>query len=365
VLPFEDIPLVDDHLHPPFRSAVEQPYARFFSEAGDSGSVTRHAPHSLFYRWAVSEMAGLLQCEPQPQAVVAAREAIGEAGLLRLLVQDANVEALLIDDGYPATGALSIEEITGHTQCSTRRILRIESLAESLFAEASGPADLADRMQQALEAMPEPAALKTIIAYRCGLLVVEPAAGEVEQAFSGVRAASAGERPRLASKPLLNFLLLRVLDWAVERRLPVQFHTGYGDRDLDLMLANPALLRPLLEQPRFEQLRIVLLHAAYPYSREASYLAAVYPNVYVDWSEVNPMLPERQLSRVLEELLALAPYTKLLYGSDAWGIPDWIWLGARAGRRALALALEDVPGSEQIARRVLRDNARDLYSIGP
>jgi predicted TIM-barrel fold metal-dependent hydrolase len=143
----------------------------------------------------------------------------------------------------------------------------------------------------------------------------------------------------------------------------VQMHTGYGDRDLDLVLANPALLRPLLEQTRFEALRLVLLHASYPYTREASYLAAVYPQVYVDFSEVNPMLPHRQLTRVLEELLALSPYTKLLYGSDAWGIPDWIWLGARTGRRALAAALVGVPGVDAIARRILRDNARELYGL--
>lgn len=53
----------------------------------------------------------------------------------------------------------------------------------------------------------------------------------------------------------------------------------FGDRDLDLRLANPLHLRTLLEDKRFSKCRIVLLHASYPFSKEASYLASVYPQV--------------------------------------------------------------------------------------
>jgi predicted TIM-barrel fold metal-dependent hydrolase len=106
-----------------------------------------------------------------------------------------------------------------------------------------------------------------------------------------------------------------------------------------------------------------LLHASYPYSRGASYLAAMYANVYVDFSEANPMLPAAELARVVDELLALASPTKVLYGSDAWGIPDWLYLGARHGRQALAATLAGDPDAEFIARRVLHDNAAELYGF--
>ncbi len=365
-IPFAEIPLVDGHLHPPLLSDAGQPFARFFTEAGDQELVAGHVPHSLFFRAAIDELAGLLGCAPQPEAVCAARAVLGLPSLLRLFIQDAGVEALLIDDGYPPDGAMTVEQIGEAADCAAGRVLRIETLAESVFSESTGPVDLADHLLRALDAAPPPLALKTIIAYRCGLQVGEPAPEAVRRAFQAEMAASAGRSAsgvRLTSKPLLDFLLLHVLEWAVARQIPVQMHSGYGDRDLDLIRANPALLRPLLEQPRFATLRLVLLHASYPYTREASYLAAVYPHVYVDFSQVNPMLPHRQLTRVLEELLALAPTTKLLYGSDAWGIPDWIWLGARAGRRALAAALDGVRGADGIARRILRDNARDLYGL--
>ena len=54
----------------------------------------------------------------------------------------------------------------------------------------------------------------------------------------------------------------------------MQFHTGFGDPDLDLRLANPLHLRPLFESEALRGLRIVCLHC-YPYVREAGYLASV------------------------------------------------------------------------------------------
>jgi hypothetical protein len=359
---FEGIALVDNHVHPPLKDPSARPLASFFSEAGEDAAVVAQTQHTLFYRRALRELAGLLRCSPDEASVAAARGAHSPDAYLHLLVQDANIGALIVDEGYPPHGKMTVEEMGAAAGCEARRIVRLETLAESLFPQANGAASLSRAMLEQLDSGPPLVGLKTIIAYRCGLAVEEPAAEEAEACFRRVRS-EAGETPRLRSRPLLNFLLLRALEWAADRGLPVQFHSGYGDRDLDLVLANPALLRPLLEDRRFARLKVVLLHASYPYTRAASYLASVYPNVFVDWSEANPMLTPVMLRRVLEELLALAPYTRLLYGSDAWGVPDWLWLGARMGRAALASVLEDEPDRDTIARRILQDNARQLYGL--
>lgn len=57
------------------------------------------------------------------------------------------------------------------------------------------------------------------------------------------------------------------------------FVISFGDKDLDLRLSNPLHLRILLEDKRFAKCRVVLLHASYPFSKEASYLSSVYPQV--------------------------------------------------------------------------------------
>jgi predicted TIM-barrel fold metal-dependent hydrolase len=361
--PLQEIPLVDGHLHPPLQGADKQPFARYFTEADDSVIVADYVPQTLFYRRALVELAELLGCAPLAESVQAARTALGQCEYLRLIAREANVQALLIDDGYPPADAISVEDIGEISGSVARRILRIETLAESLIVSAGSAADLAERLTAAIRAQNEIGALKTVIAYRCGLQLGRVSETDAERAFAEVRAGSGWNPPRLTSKPLLNFLLFTALECASERSLPVQFHTGYGDHDIDLTLANPALLKPMLEDSRLEGVPVVLLHAAYPYCREASYLASVYPNVWVDWSEVNPMLAPRQLRRVLEELLALAPFTKLLYGSDAWGIPDWIYLAARAGRTALWEALEGEPDRVGIAHCILAENARLLYRL--
>lgn len=68
------------------------------------------------------------------------------------------------------------------------------------------------------------------------------------------------------------------------RKLPLQFHTGLGDNDINLSRSSPALLQNFVKV--YPKLRIVLLHASYPFTREAGYLASVYENVYMDIGEV-------------------------------------------------------------------------------
>src|SRR5207244_3599452 len=105
--------------------------------------------------------------------------------------------------------------------------------------------------------------------------VERPDQADLELAFTAHhQLAEQGRRPRLASRAFNNWLLLAALEVAAVRRWPVQLHTGFGDPDLDLRQANPLLLRPLLEDFHFREVPLVLLHAAYPYTREAGYLAS-------------------------------------------------------------------------------------------
>jgi hypothetical protein len=287
---------------------------------------------------------------------------------LRHLLDEARVATVLLDDGYPRTGALSVAEFAAAGGAGTWRVLRIERLLEDLIPTCDSVGALQETLTAALEsAGPNVVALKSIVAYRSGLAIQAPDVHIVEQALAEVRAAWQGTPGRLAAKPLLDHFVLAAAQWAARRDLPLQLHTGFGDRDLDLRLANPLHLRPVLEGGPLSHGPVVLLHAAYPYVREAAYLASVYPNVHVDVSLAAPLLAGPGLTRVLEELLALAPATKLLYGSDAWGIPEWFWLAARAARRALggALASFSDPEAERVAQRVLHDNAAELYRLPP
>jgi predicted TIM-barrel fold metal-dependent hydrolase len=146
-------------------------------------------------------------------------------------------------------------------------------------------------------------------------------------------------------------------------------HTGFGDRDLDLQKANPLYLRPLLEDNRYRDAKFILLHASYPYVREAGYLASIYPQVYLDVGLAVPFLSVAGMRETVGMLLELAPTSKLMYSSDAHFIPELYYLGAKWGRESLGNVLEQglregdliAKEAEEIAIAILHNNARQLY----
>ena len=163
-------------------------------------------------------------------------------------------------------------------------------------------------------------------------------------------------------------MLWAALPVAAATGTPVQFHTGFGDPDLDLRLANPLHLRPLFEAVTLRGLSVVCLHC-YPYVREAGYLASVYPGAYVDLGLTVPYASVHAMRTALHEALHLAPVTKVLLSTDAQRTPETFWLAARWARRALGAVLETSTAdgdlsageAEWAASRILFDNAAELY----
>jgi uncharacterized protein len=214
-------------------------------------------------------------------------------------------------------------------------------------------------------------ALKSIVAYRSGLAVQKVPASEARHTFALLKALAERQgHIRLTAKPLLDYWVGVALEETGRLELPVQFHTGFGDPDIDILTANPALLRPILADPRHAGVPIVLLHMGYPYVRASAFLASLYADVYVDTSLVVPLLCPR-VPQLLQELLALAPATKILYGSDGHSQPEMYWLGARYARWAMGIVLRRVieegtlgaQEAQDIAERICFRNALGLYRL--
>ncbi|HEY7356665.1 MAG TPA: amidohydrolase family protein [Ktedonobacterales bacterium] len=382
-LDLAEIPVLDQHCHPFMRQWFYTDIPSFracFTEG--RRVVERYVPSLVYYRWALGEMRRALNLAPDAdeETILAARAAQAD-DYLAATIGEARLAGLLIDDGYPPSeDALSVAQMSAACGCPAWRVLRLETLLESLLLRAASLDDLlaAFDAELANARARGVVAFKSIIAYRGGLAVRVPELEAVRMAFTAARAVIAREgRVRLAGpsmQALLHHFLYRALAQAAAQHLPIQFHTGFGDTDQDLLTSNPALLRPLMQasqdEPAYRGASIVLLHASYPYSREAAYLASVYPHVFVDVSLANPFLAG-MVPTVWRELLALAPAAKILYGSDSSVIPEHIWLGALLGRRALGTVLgelidaEMLSGSEALdaAETMLNGVARVLYSL--
>jgi hypothetical protein len=300
---------------------------------------------------------------------VARRAELGSTEVSKRFLVAAGASALCVDTGYvpePITSPAELGDLAGAT---AHEIVRLERVAEDVAAAGVGADRFADAVRSALATRTATAVgVKSIAAYRTGLdLGAErPADSEVATAAGRWLADAQPGTPRLADETLQRFLV-----WCgVDLRLPVQFHVGYGDSDVDLHRCNPLLLTPLLRAIEPAGVPVMLLHN-YPYHREAGYLAQVFPHVYVDAGLATHNLGARAPA-LLAEALELAPFGKFLYSSDAFGLPELYYLGAALFRSALSAflrsGLEEDLYTERTAARLARmlcaDNAKRAYRLG-
>ena len=365
--------LVDHHCHGVLRrDADEATLESMLTEgAGWPGGSVFDSQAGLAFRRLCPPVLGL---PPHAELgdYLTRRAELGATEVSKRFLAAAGASVLCVDTGFtpePITSPAELAELAGAT---AYEIVRLERVAEEVVAAGAGADGFADAVRSALAGRAGSAVgVKSIAAYRTGLdLRAERPSDSEVTAAAGRWLANAGSNgsgaPRLADETLQRFLI-----WCgVDLRLPVQFHVGYGDSDVDLHRCNPLLLTPLLRAIAPTGVPVMLLHN-YPYHREAGYLAQVFPHVYVDAGLATHNLGARAPA-LLAEALELAPYGKFLYSSDAFGLPELYYLGAALFRSALSAFLrsgleEDLftePTAARLARMICAGNAKRAYRLG-
>jgi predicted TIM-barrel fold metal-dependent hydrolase len=366
------LPLVDHHVHGVVRGELDRPAL----EAMITESFDPAAPGTTWFDSPVGfairrHCAPVLDLEPHadPDDYVRRRRELGAAEVNRRLLAASGVAHLLIDTGHRAAEITDVAETAAIAGQRADEVVRLEPIAEQLAADGVEAAAFADAFADRLRTAASSAVgLKTVVAYRVGLDFdpAPPSSAEVTGAAEAwLRAGPAGERWRLAEPVLLRHLI-----WTgLELGLPLQFHVGYGDPDLDLHRCNPLLMTDFLRASRTAGAAVMLLHC-YPYHREAAYLAQVFPHVYFDVGEAVNYTGAGSRT-VLAESLELAPFGKILFSSDAWGPAELHHLGAVLWRRGTAAVLGDLvtAGEWSLADAVRAatmigvDNARRVYRL--
>jgi predicted TIM-barrel fold metal-dependent hydrolase len=364
--------LVDHHCHGVlYRDADEATLESMLSEgsAWPGGSLFDSQAGFAFRRLCPP----VLGLPPRAELAdyVIRRAELGATEVSKRFLTAAGLSALCVDTGFTPEPVTSPAELAGLAGATAHEIVRLERVAEDVAAAGIGADGFADAVRSALATRTASAVgVKSIAAYRTGLDLSpgRPSDPEVAAAagrWLGAQAAGSGP-PRVADETLQRFLI-----WCgVDLGLPVQFHVGYGDGDVDLDRCNPVLLTPLLRAIQPTGVPVMLLHN-YPYHREAGYLAQVFPQVYVDAGLATHNLGSRAPA-LLAEALELAPFGKFLYSSDAFGLPELYYLGAALFRRALsdflAAGLAEDLYSERTVVRLTRmlcaDNAKRAYGLG-
>ena len=376
MLDLSTVPVVDNHCHPILLNQTMDTlrFRQFFTESSDPVFAEQHIQHTVYYLWMLRQMASFYGCSNTEDAILATRNKLDSISLTERLFRAANIDTLVLDTGFPPlTECISPERMGQSGHCRAVKLLRLEVLMQQLVVEYSDFDELVERFDMELSDIRGRGyvGLKSIVAYRGGLQVIERSKDEATASFDEARSAIRNNKLRITQKPLIDYLLYIAFRHAAGQGLPIQFHTGYGDSDTDMRLGNPLHLRDVLERSDFHTMKVVLLHESYPYTQLGAYLAAVYPHVYFDLSYTIPFVDRLDMLAFTRQALSVAPASKLMYSSDGANLPEMHWAGAIRGRSVIGQVLSEMIDADEIDEQqgyhlgqlILRDTAYSVYEL--
>ncbi|KAJ7733207.1 amidohydrolase 2 [Mycena maculata] len=391
-----DYPAVDNHAHPllteEYRDRFE--FEGLISEA-QGPALTADAVHTLACLRAVPQLGSMLGLQdPTWSDIKAARARLPYLDLCTLFMDRTvnGIQCMLLDDGLGGVEEFA-EGYKWHDRftCSpTKRIVRVEIVAEGILKSLSQAYVDSVVLDEAVSAFrsfntllkaslidsandKNVVGFKSIACYRTGLDVA-PSAESEEAILTCVRDVLQTHKDtgtiRLAHKALNDHIVRMALEVAGEYGKPVQFHTGLGDNDITLNRSSPSHLQAVIKA--YPKTLFVLLHSSYPFTREAGYLAAVYPNVFLDFGEVFPFVSGEGQRAIIRQVLELCPTNKILWSTDGHWWPESFYLGTIQARQALYAVLSDTVASGElsesaavaIVQNALFHNSNKLYNLG-
>jgi hypothetical protein len=202
-------------------------------------------------------------------------------------------------------------------------------------------------------------ALKNALAYDRDVRFDEPDGALARRAW-GQRTPSPAEQ-----KAFGDLIVDRFCALAAERNLPVQMHLGTAL----IGGSHPLNVAGLIE--RHPRTRFLLMHLAYPWSRDLLGMAFVYRNIWLDltWSF---LLSPSHFKIALHEAIEILPdESRLMLGGDNWHAEE-TYGAMRRARRLISEVLEEkchdgyfhASDAERLATRILRENAARFFDLG-
>ncbi|KAI3974805.1 hypothetical protein MKX01_028065 [Papaver californicum] len=350
--------IVDNHAHNLVSINSSFPFIKCFSEA--DGHALSFAPHTLSFKRSIRDIAELYGCEKSLNGIEEYRKSTGLESISSECFKAAKIYVLLIDDGLEFD---KMHDLEWHKSFApvVARILRIEYFAEKILND-----EIPNGSKWTLDLFADIFTTK-MKSYPSKFNHISPNVSKKDAEEGLFEALSA---IRIQNKSFIDYIFTCSLDIALSFDLPIQIHTGFGDKDLVLRLSNPLHLRAILDDKRYSKCNIVLLHASYPFSREASYLASVYSQVYLDFGLAVPKLSVHGMKSSVKELLELAPTKKVVFSSDGYAFPE-IYLGAKKAREVVASVLRDacddgdltISEAVEAAQDIFKNNAIRLYKL--
>jgi hypothetical protein len=156
----------------------------------------------------------------------------------------------------------------------------------------------------------------------------------------------------------------RLCHLAGQRGIPVQMHLGSAQ----IRSSHPMHAAGLIE--RHPQTRFLLMHLAWPWSRDLLGMAFVYRNIWLDltWSA---LLSPTHFKQALHEAIEVLPdESRLMIGGDTWHVEETYGAIQLMRRLIVQVLQEKIDGgyflmddAHRLAKKVLYENARRFFAL--
>jgi predicted TIM-barrel fold metal-dependent hydrolase len=386
MLNFNDLPFIDHHCHPydPKKAILEPEFLarEFFHGMGDipdpkaakarmwgaTDELRYHFPFMGVVQTLICQLSKVLDCPAELDAVERARNRLTSesfAAYIELLYKDAGIVGTVLDTGLPINDPL-LDLIPG----KKLRLFQFEPPLQQLLKEADSYQELIRNFQQTLEQSIKRdgfVGVKVHLAEQVGFGVLPVWEDEAVSVFFQAKAGDAE-----SYKKLYTAVFTAILLQCQELDVPVHLHSGFtgGMWNGPIHNSDPFLLGPFLKHTEFLKTKIILLHAGFPWTKQAGQMAHGFPHVWVDMGQMTPWASLR-IAECYRDVMAWAPLSKIVVGSGGHGTPEIAWLSAKTAKIALAEVLGDAvrlgliekKDAEMTGRMILHDNAARLYGL--
>ncbi|MEK4027593.1 amidohydrolase family protein [Pseudobacillus sp. FSL P4-0506] len=377
----DGIKVVDVHAHP-FREQREPEnpvdflrklslsvIPEMFTNIEDVEKFQPYPGTNMWIQILFRHMAKYLNCEPDLPSIVEARnkKAKNFPDYTKELFADANLEGLIMDFGYPQP-PINRDDFQQMSGAQIWEIHRIEPVMVELGKQKLSFEGFIEKYRDNLEKALKRdgvVGLKTIIAYRSGLEISNK---------DGKAAASAYEEfllnEKAPAKAMRDYCFHIAMEECTRADKFMHIHTGIGDGEVVLSKASPSFLLDTFRKPEYKETKIHLVHGGYPWMEEAAFIVSILPNVYMDISLQNPFTGHG-VERIISQVLELAPFDKVMYGSDAFTVPEMNWLGVKLFKDCFERVLSDwvekdymdADQARYIGEMILYKNFENIYKV--
>lgn len=328
-----DIPVIDSHCHffnLKYKKLKLHKLLSLSLENWDEEVLKE----TVLYKRVIRDMADLFGIDPNEDAVLQKRDDFCNNKYdeyINLLLEKGRIKGLLIDIGYkPAE--VELESFKKSVPAQIKYVYRIETLVDQFWTRKGEFDEMYNEFIKKTEnAIKNGAvALKSIIGYRTGLGVNQVSYNEAKKALVENN-----------EKAFRDFFFNETIKTCKKFDIPFQVHASFGESNCNLLNNNPLMLKKVLDNEEYKKVAFVLVHGGFPYSFEAGYFAAMYPNVYLDFSEMIPWLTFESKDAI-KKVLDMAPFNKIMYGSDGFVSPELHFLGVQFAKSVVAEIIEEL-----------------------